>query len=59
MLANGGLLAHTGAHMIAQAAKHHSVPLVVLSGLYKLTPLYPSDQDTSQRAGLARGGAAL
>ena len=50
MLANGGLLAHTGAHMIAQAAKHHSVPLV-LSGLYKLTPLYPSDQDTFNELG--------
>ena len=47
VLANGGLLAHAGAYLIAMAAKAHHVPLVVLSGLYKFTPLYPSeDQDT-------------
>jgi hypothetical protein len=47
VLANGGLLAHSGAFLIAMAAKAHHVPLVVLSGLYKFTPLYPSeDQDT-------------
>jgi translation initiation factor eIF-2B subunit beta len=47
VLANGGLLAHSGAFLIAMAAKVHHVPLVVLSGLYKFTPLYPSeDQDT-------------
>jgi translation initiation factor eIF-2B subunit beta len=47
VLANGGLLAHSGAYLIAMAAKAHHVPLVVLSGLYKFTPLYPSeDQDT-------------
>jgi translation initiation factor eIF-2B subunit beta len=46
VLANGGLLAHSGAFLIAMAAKVHHVPLVVLSGLYKFTPLYPSeDQD--------------
>lgn len=47
VLANGGLLAHSGAYLIAMAAKAHHVPLVVVSGLYKFTPLYPSeDQDT-------------
>jgi translation initiation factor eIF-2B subunit beta len=47
VLANGGLLAQSGAYLIAMAAKAHHVPLVVLSGLYKFTPLYPSeDQDT-------------
>ncbi len=40
-------MAHSGAFLIAMAAKAHHVPLVVLSGLYKFTPLYPSeDQDT-------------
>ena len=48
VLANGGLIAHTGLGLIAAAAKHYSVPLVVCSGLYKLCPLYAFDQDTFQ-----------
>lgn len=46
VLANGGLLAHTGASNICWAAKYHSVPVVVLTGLHKLCPLYAFDQDT-------------
>jgi len=46
VMANGGLVAITGTHMLAVAAKHHSVPLMVCTGLYKLSPLYPYDQDT-------------
>lgn len=46
VMANGGLIATSGTHMIALAAKHHSVPFVVCTGLYKLCPLYPFDQDT-------------
>jgi len=46
VMANGGLIAHTGAHNIAVAAKAHSVPLMVVTGLYKLCPLYAFDQDT-------------
>ncbi len=49
VLANGGLLTHTGGHVLTMAAKAHHVPVVALSGLYKFTPLYPSeDQDTFQ-----------
>jgi translation initiation factor eIF-2B subunit beta len=44
VMANGGLLAESGAHNIAMAAKHHSVPVVVVAGLYKLSPLYAFDQ---------------
>lgn len=46
VMANGGLIAKNGTHMIALAAKHHAVPFVVCTGLYKLCPLYPYDQDT-------------
>ncbi len=35
-----------GALSIALAAKHHNIPLVVLTGLHKLTPIYAYDQDT-------------
>lgn len=46
VMANGGLIALSGTHMLAVAAKHYSVPLMVCTGLYKLSPLYPYDQDT-------------
>lgn len=40
VMANGGLRAISGAHTVAQAAKHYSVPVMVLLPLYKLAPLY-------------------
>lgn len=40
VMANGGLQAISGAHPVAQAAKHYSVPVMVLLPLYKLAPLY-------------------
>lgn len=46
VMANGGLVTHSGAHNLAVAAKHHNVPFVVLTGLHKLCPLYAFDQDT-------------
>ncbi|KAF2166870.1 hypothetical protein M409DRAFT_22923 [Zasmidium cellare ATCC 36951] len=45
VLANGSLIAAAGASTIAQAAKVHHVPVVVLSGVYKLSPVYPFDTD--------------
>uniref|UniRef100_A0A7S4HHV3 Translation initiation factor eIF2B subunit beta n=1 Tax=Vannella robusta TaxID=1487602 RepID=A0A7S4HHV3_9EUKA len=45
VLANGGLLALSGVRMLAEAAKHYSVPFVVISGMYKLSPIYPSGKD--------------
>eukprot|EP00276_Gloeochaete_wittrockiana_P003204 CAMPEP_0184664258 /NCGR_PEP_ID=MMETSP0308-20130426/51899_1 /TAXON_ID=38269 /ORGANISM="Gloeochaete witrockiana, Strain SAG 46.84" /LENGTH=353 /DNA_ID=CAMNT_0027107517 /DNA_START=214 /DNA_END=1275 /DNA_ORIENTATION=+ len=45
VMANGGLLMASGGHVIASAAKYHSVPLVAVTGLYKLSPLYPHDLD--------------
>ncbi|KAL7746372.1 GCD complex subunit gcd7 [Sorochytrium milnesiophthora] len=45
VLANGGTITVSGAANIATAAKHYSTPLVVLTGLYKLTPQHPFDLD--------------
>jgi translation initiation factor eIF-2B subunit beta len=45
VLANGGLVAAAGAAMIAKAAKEHQTPVVVVSGVYKLSPVYPFDID--------------
>ena len=44
VMANGGLTCATGGHTLALAAKHHSVPMVVLAGLHQLCPQYPFDQ---------------
>ncbi|CAG8496262.1 5452_t:CDS:10, partial [Ambispora gerdemannii] len=46
VLANGGLIAVSGTQMVAAAAKYHSTPVVVCTGLYKLSPLYPYDEDS-------------
>ncbi|KAL3278564.1 hypothetical protein HHI36_016110 [Cryptolaemus montrouzieri] len=40
VLANGGLRALSGVHAVALAAKHYSVPVVVLAHMYKLTPIH-------------------
>lgn len=43
VLANGGLVAAAGARVIAKAAKVHRTPVIVVSGVYKLSPVYPFD----------------
>lgn len=43
ILANGGVMAQSGSHLVALAANHHSVPFVVLAGLHKLSPHFPHD----------------
>ncbi len=41
VIANGGLVAAAGARVVAKAAKVHTVPVIVISGVYKLSPEYP------------------
>jgi translation initiation factor eIF-2B subunit beta len=41
VIANGGLIAAAGARIIAKAAKFHKTPVIVVSGVYKLSPEYP------------------
>ncbi|MCJ1412331.1 GCD complex subunit gcd7 [Ptychographa xylographoides] len=43
VLANGGLVAAAGAKTIAKAARVHRTPVVVVTGVYKLSPIYPVD----------------
>ena len=45
VVANGGLIAKTGTYNVALAAKEMSVPLVCVTGVFKLTPIYPHDLD--------------
>lgn len=51
VLANGGVIAPSGVHMVALAAKRHSIPFVVLVGLHKLSPLFPHDPDVTFNGG--------
>ncbi|KAH8697013.1 translation regulator GCD7 [Talaromyces proteolyticus] len=46
VLANGGLVAAAGTRVIARAAKVHQTPVVVVSGVYKLSPVYPFDTES-------------
>lgn len=38
VMADGGLMARNGTHALALAAKHHSVPVLVCSAMFKLCP---------------------
>ena len=51
VLANGGIIGVAGSEGVAQAASHHSVPVVVLAELYKVTPVYPSVSDGLRELG--------
>lgn len=47
VLANGGLIASSGCNLVAMAAVHHSVPVVCITGIFKLCPVFPHEgQDT-------------
>ena len=46
IMANGGIVNSMGAHMIAIAAKAYVKPVIVVSGIFKLTPVYGFDSDT-------------
>lgn len=43
---NGGSLCISGGILVAMAAKEYSVPLLILSPVFKLTPKFPLDQAT-------------
>jgi len=46
ILADGGLTATAGANTVALAAKHYSVPFIVLGAVYKLTPRFLPEGQT-------------
>lgn len=49
VLANGGLIASSGCNMVALAASRMAVPVVCVTGLFKLCPMFPHEgQDTLQ-----------
>lgn len=47
VLANGGLVASSGCNLVTLAAAENAIPVVCLTGMFKLTPLFPHEgQDT-------------
>lgn len=46
VMANGGLISYNGVYNICLAAQTYSIPIVVVSGIFKLTPMYPFDHET-------------
>ncbi|GAB0138358.1 hypothetical protein EsDP_00006593 [Epichloe bromicola] len=46
IVANGGAVTDAGAAAIARAAKEQGIAVVVLAGVYKLSPVNPFDEDS-------------
>lgn len=51
VLANGDLVATAGTKIVASAARMHRTPVVILSGVYKLSSIYPFNIDLMMEAG--------
>ncbi|PIA13914.1 nagb/rpia/CoA transferase-like protein [Coemansia reversa NRRL 1564] len=45
VMANGGLIATSGTHIVAAAAHHHATQVVVCAGPYKHSPWFPFNDD--------------
>ena len=45
VFANGGLISDAGAKQMANAAHTHRTPVMILSGIYKFSPIYPFNID--------------
>jgi translation initiation factor eIF-2B subunit beta len=41
--ANGGIIARNGTRIAAACAKHYSTPVCVVTGMYKITPIFPEN----------------
>jgi translation initiation factor eIF-2B subunit beta len=46
IMANGGLVTHSGTQLVSMVSQAFSIPFLVIAGLYKLTPMYPFDYMT-------------
>lgn len=51
VLADGGLIAQSGLHNIVLAAKNFSIPVICITSLITLCPLYAHDVDTKNELG--------
>jgi len=46
IMANGGLISYNGIYNVCISAQYYSVPVIVVGGTFKLTPMYPFDHET-------------
>lgn len=51
VVANGGLIAPSGGHVLALAANEHSVPVVVVTSLFKFCPVQPHNVESFNELG--------
>ena len=46
IMANGGLISYNGVYNVCLCAQNYSIPVIVVGGTFKLTPMYPFDHET-------------
>lgn len=46
IMANGGLISYNGVFNICLCANTYSIPVIVVGGTFKLTPMYPFGHET-------------
>ena len=45
-MANGGLISYNGVYNVCLCAHMYSIPVLVVAGAFKLTPMYPFGHET-------------
>jgi translation initiation factor eIF-2B subunit beta len=46
IMANGGLISYNGVYNVCLAASKFNIPVIVVGGTFKLTPMYPFTHET-------------
>ncbi len=46
IMANGGLISYNGVYNVCLCAQMFSIPVIVVGGTFKLTPMYPFGNET-------------
>jgi translation initiation factor eIF-2B subunit beta len=46
IMANGGLISYNGVYNVCLCAQTYSIPVIVVGGTFKLTPMYPFSHET-------------
>jgi translation initiation factor eIF-2B subunit beta len=46
IMANGGLISYNGVYNVCLCANMFSIPVIVVGGTFKLTPMYPFGHET-------------
>jgi translation initiation factor eIF-2B subunit beta len=46
IMANGGLISYNGVYNVCLCAQTYSIPVIVVGGTFKLTPMYPFGNET-------------